>query len=154
MSFFSNLLSKSKSIFRFIFMKTIGACLAVFFLGLAAFFLAYPFASVVTGRGGEEAKVLSVADHMGKLKTGWRVGGLFQVGVDLHKKKFDRIYCFYPAWPDQLQPLKGDVVKVWPAKKPLFGAPAIDGWGWFVVGTVLILGLVMLELAFLSLALH
>jgi hypothetical protein len=93
------------------------------------------------------------------MKTGTRIGGIFTVDTqnpDEKKKPHhpvaadQKIYCIYPAWPDQLQPLQGDMIRVWPAKKPLFGAPATEGWGWFIAGTIFVLGLVALEFAFLA----
>jgi hypothetical protein len=91
------------------------------------------------------------------------VGGIYTLSVtrtedkSTSKKKapvFENVYGFYPAWPDQLQPLNGDLVQAWPGKKPLFAMPSTEGWGWFIVGTVLVVGLIMLEFAFLSLTLR
>ena len=121
--------------------------------------------SLAASQGGQDAKVVSVFNHIGKLKTGCRIGGLFQVNVgdqnlSAPKKKkgeinpksaADKIYCLYPAWPDQLEPQAGDIIRVWPAKKPLFGEPLTDGWGWFILGTIFVVGLVLVEFAFLAL---
>ena len=156
---FSNL----KSFLRLIFVKSLGVVLALIFFFIAAFFLAYPLISLVTSHGGMDAKVASVFNHVGKLKTGCRIGGLFQVSIENQnfseqkktetnrKSSSNKIYCLYPAWPDQLEPQSGDVIRVWPAKKPLFGAPSTDGWGWFILGTIFVVGLVLLEFAFLAL---
>ncbi len=156
--------SNWKSLLRLILVKSFGIVLAVVFFCISAYFLAYPLISLVTSQGGIDAKVASVFNHIGKVKTGCRVGGLFQVSVEnqkiLEQKKkseynlrssADKIYCLYPAWPDQLEPQSGDIIRVWPAKKPLFGAPLIDGWGWFILGTIFVVGLVLLEFAFLAL---
>ncbi len=154
-----------KSFLRLIIVKSLGIVLAVVFFFIAVFFLAYPLISLVATQGGIDGKVASVSNHMGKLKTGCRVGGLFQVSVENQnlsapkkqkgqsnpKASSDKIYCLYPAWPDQLEPQSGDVIRVWPAKKPLFGAPLTDGWGWFILGTIFVVGLVLLEFAFLAL---
>jgi hypothetical protein len=143
-----------KSLPRLILMKTIGALLAVFFLALALLFLGYSVSTVLVTTRGQEAKVLSISKQVGKHQTAFRLGGLFQVTAEREKKKFQKIYCFYPAWPDVFQPTLGDVIQVWPAKQPILGGPVTDGWGWFIVGTLLILGLVMLEFAFLVLTIH
>ncbi len=151
-----------KSLPRLILMKTFGALLAVIFLSIAVIFISYPVIALATTQGGGDAKVALVSDHCGKVRTGCRVGGLFLVAVEKPgvKKKlrqkpelFENIYCLYPAWPDQLKPMPGDMIRVWPVKQPLVGAPATDGWGWFIIGTILVVGLVMLEFTFLALTL-
>ncbi len=151
-----------KSALRIVLMKTLGVLLAVIFLPIALLFLAYPVIALATTHGGEDAKVVSVSDHFNKMKTGCRIGGLFTVSTEpqetqkilKHKAGPDKnIYCLYPVWPDQLQPLKGDIIRVWPVKKPLLGAPSTEGWGWFIAGTIFVLGLVMLEFMFLAITL-
>src|SRR5580693_5778209 len=137
---FSNL----KSLLRLVIVKLVGGLLAVIFICVALVFLAYPLVSLVASQGGQDAKVVSVFNHIGKLKTGCRIGGLFQITVTGQnpsatkpkkgemkaKSADDKIYCLYPAWPDQLEPQSGDIIRVWPAKKPLFAEPLTDGWGW------------------------
>ncbi|HEY5037663.1 MAG TPA: hypothetical protein VIJ93_01170, partial [bacterium] len=114
--------------------------------------------SVVTSTKGREAKIYSITNHMGRHQTACRVGGLFdiatQTGIGINAKRDTNIYCLYPAWPDQLQPSLGDSIRVWPSKKPLVGAPLTDGWGWFIVGSIFIIGLLMLEFSFLFLFIH
>jgi hypothetical protein len=148
------------SILRTIFMKLVGLVVALILLPIALFFLSYPLVSFITTQGGGDAKVVKVSDHLGKIKTGYRVGGIFTVAAEQQgaKKPANRkatpdenIYSFYPVWPDQLQPVKGDLVRVWPAKKPLLGEPSTEGWGWFIAATVFVLGLVLLEFIFLAL---
>jgi hypothetical protein len=149
-----------KSISRLILMKTLGVFLAVLFLLIALVFVSDPLIALATSRGGEDAKVVVVSNHLNKkLKTGCRIGGLFLLSVEKSEAKhgshqkpvlFNNIYTLYPSWPDQLEPTKGDILRVWPSKKPLIGAPAVEGWGWFIVGTVFVLGLVFLEFAFLA----
>jgi hypothetical protein len=151
-----------KSVLRTVAMKMIGILLALVLIPLALFFLAYPFVCLATTQGGDDAKVAVVSDHLNKIKTGYRIGGLFTVATQKSGKKEahskgslnENVYCFYPVWPDQLQPSKGDAIRVWPAKKPLLGAPATEGWGWFLAGTVFVLGLVMVEFIFLAVSLH
>lgn len=152
-----------KSVLRTVLMKIVGLLLALVFLPVALLFLSYPVITLVAMHGGKDARVVKVSDHLNpKFKTGFRVGGIFTVATqnpggkksEYTKSGLDEnIYCLYPAWPDQLQPLKGDSIRVWPVKKPLVGAPATEGWGWFLVGTVFVLGLVMLEFTFLALTL-
>ncbi|HTC20595.1 MAG TPA: hypothetical protein VK859_07105 [bacterium] len=158
-------LSNLKSLLRLVIVKLVGGLLAVIFIFVALFFLAYPLISLVASQGGQDAKVAAVFNHIGKLKTGCRIGGLFEITVDnqslpAQKKKKgetnpksaeNKIYCLYPAWPDQLEPQSGDIVRVWPAKKPLFAEPLTDGWGWFILGTIFVVGLVLVEFAFLAL---
>ncbi len=144
-----------KSVIRLIVMKTIGVILAVFFLLLAVLFLSYSINSILVSTRGQEVKVLTFSDHIGKQQTAFRLGGVFQVSASNEKKeKFEKIYCLYPAWPDVLSPSKGDLIQVWPSKKPVLGAPVTDGWGWFIVGSLLVVGLVMLEFAFLILTIR
>ena len=149
-----------KSILRSLFMRTIGVLLAIALLPIAFFFLSYPIIALATTHGGEDAKIALVSSHLNKFKTGCRIGGLFTVATerpgtkkDSHPKSSlnENIYCLYPVWPDQLQPSKGDIIRVWPAKKPLLGAPSTEGWGWFIAGTVFVLGLVILEFVFIAL---
>jgi len=147
--------SKVMSSIRFIFMKIIGLVLTLVFLILALVCLGYVFTFSMATYKGKEAKIISVSKSLGKHKTSCRVGGLFKVDTQTGKgeisTKDSKIYCMYPAWPDQLEPANGDSIKVWPAKKPLLGAPIVEGWGWFIIGSVFILGLMFLEFAFLSL---
>jgi hypothetical protein len=91
------------------------------------------------------------------------VGGLFTLSVinteeEVAPKKkpqvFPNVYGVYPAWPDHLEPTAKDTVRIWPAKKPLFAMPAVEGWGWILLGTVLVVGLIFLEFAILSLTLR
>jgi hypothetical protein len=143
-----------KSPLRFIALKCAGVVLAVIFLALALVFTVYPLFSLLVTRGGDEAKIQTVSNHMGNRQTGFRVGGLFTTSVKIDKKTYDQVYCLYPAWPDQLEPTPGDYVQVWPGNKPLLGAPYTEGWGWFILGTLFVFGLVFFEFAFLSLTLH
>lgn len=146
-----------KPVLRWILMKTIGVILAIVFLALAALFVGYSAIATVATVKGKEASIVTVSEQVGKYHTGSRVGGLFVVSTTSGKgkgaPKDERIYSLYPVWPDNLHPAKGDSLLVWPPKQPLVGAPRTDGWGWFIVGTLLILGLVMLEFAFLVLTL-
>jgi hypothetical protein len=149
-----------KSLLRVIALKAIGILVALVLLPLAFLFISYPLIALSTTHGGKEAKIAEVSDHLGKMTTGFRIGGIFTIATqnpDEKKKPHhkpalnQKIYCLYPVWPDQLEPSKGDLIRVWPSKKPLVGAPATEGWGWFIVGTVFVLGLVLLEFTFLAL---
>ena len=156
MAFKFNLNFNFKSALRFLFMKALGIILALLFGSLALVFLSYSAISLLaTTQSTKEAKIVLVTDHLGKHQTACRVGGLFEVqtlaGKGKNAVKDSHIYCLYPAWPDQLQPYQDHLIKVWPTEKPLVGAPAVEGWGWFILGTVFILGLLMVEFAFLSL---
>ncbi len=149
-----------KSILRVLFMKMIGVIVAVILLPIALLFLAYPIVLLATSQGGIDAKVALVSDHLSKIKTGYRIGGIFTVAAEKPGVKKgsspkavldENIYCLYPVLPDQLQPVKGDIIRVWPSKRPLLGDPSTEGWGWFIAGTVFVLGLVLLEFVFLVL---
>lgn len=144
-------LGKIGAAIRFLIMKAIGLVLCVLFLSLAALLLSYSIISVASTLRGQDAKIISFSGQVGKYHTAFRLGGLFQISAEMNKKKYEKIYSLYPVWPDTFNPMKGDVVRVWPVKQPLAAAPAVDGWGWFIVGTLFIMGLVMLEFAFLSL---
>jgi len=152
--------SNWKTVLKLVLVKLFGFLLAVVFLFFALWFISYPLLSFATTQGGADAKVTAVSDRFNKIKIGCRVGGLFTISAEMPTEKtsghpkntvYEKIYCLYPVWPDQLQPDKGNSIRVWPAKKPLFGEPLTDGWGWFIVGTVLVVGLLMLEFAFLAL---
>ncbi|HUO58870.1 MAG TPA: hypothetical protein VMV05_11905 [bacterium] len=147
----ANLASGTKSVVRFVVLKIIGIVLAMLFLFVAAFFLAYAASATATTVKGKEAKITVVSGKAWGHCTSFRLGGLFEVTAEMDKQKYEKIYCFYPAWPDILQPSKGDVIQVWPAKQPVTGAPAVEGWGWFIVGTFFVLGLLFFEFAFLVL---
>ena len=136
---------------RFIFMKVIGLVFCVLFLSVSALLLGYSIVSVASTLRGQDAKIVSFSGQVGKYHTAFRLGGLFEITAEMNKTKYGRIYTLYPVWPDTFNPMKGDVVRIWPVKQPLAAAPVVDGWGWFIVGTLFIMGLVMLEFAFLSL---
>jgi hypothetical protein len=154
MSFFSSFISatktasaKTQSLLRFLVMKTIGLILAVMFLFLALVFLGYGLIAGVTAtQKAKDAKITGIADGIGKHSTACRVGGLFVLETETGK-----IYSLYPVWPDKLSPSLGDWVRVWPAQKPLVAFPGVDGWAWFMVATIVVLGFLFLEFAFLSL---
>lgn len=150
----------AKSLTRLILVKTISVILAVIFFAIGILFLVYPILTLATNQGGADAKIVQVSDHFHKVKTGCRVGGLFTVATaSVEGQSSDNpkigsgkdIYSLYPAFPDQLQPSKGDIIRVWPGKNPVFGSPIVEGWGWFIVGTLFVLGLVLLEFGFLAL---
>jgi hypothetical protein len=136
---------------RFVIMKIIGVLLAIVFFSLAVLFIGNSVISVASTVRGQSAKVLLVSDHVGKHKTAFRLGGLFQVTAVAEKKTYEKIYCLYPTWPDNFQPTKGDVIQIWPVKQPFAGAPIVEGWAWFILASLFIVGLVMLEFAFLAL---
>lgn len=146
-------LSNVQTGLRFVIMKALGLVFAAFFLSLAILFLGYSTTALLTTFKGRDAKITSISNAVGTHRTACRVGGLFVVGTVAGKEKAKdkNIYTLYPAWPDQFQPSLGDSVRVWPVKKPLVCAPQTDGWGWFIVGTIFIFGLIMLEFGFLSL---
>ncbi len=138
-------------VLRFIFMKVIGLVLCVLFLSVSALLIGYSIISVASTLRGQDAKIVSFNGQVGKYHTAFRLGGLFEITAEMNKQKYGKIYSLYPVWPDTFNPMKGDVVRIWPVKQPLAAAPAVDGWGWFIVGTLFIMGLVTLEFAFLSL---
>src|SRR5258708_30815607 len=94
------------SALRFVIVKIIGVLLGVVFLSLALLFISYSVVSVASSIRGQKAKVLLVSDHVGKHRTAFRLGGLFQVTAEMEKKKYGKIYCLYPVWPDSFQPAK------------------------------------------------
>ncbi len=140
-----------KNILRLIAVKTLGIVLALVFFSLGVLFVGYCLVSVAGTTKGQNATILSFAGKMGERPTACRVGGLFTVTADMAHKKYEKIYTLYPAWPDILSPMKGDVIRIWPARQPLVGTVPLDGWGWFIVGTLMIVGLVFFEFAFLVL---
>ncbi len=143
-----------KSISQLVLTKIAAGVLALLFLSLASVFLSYCFISVASTIKGQDAKILVVSSQMGSHPTACRFGGVFQVTVEVEKKTAQKVYCFYPAWPDLGQPAKGDVIRVWPVKQPAVGAVPIDGWGWFIVGTLLVVGFILVEFAFLALTIR
>ena len=149
-----NFLYKIKRAVRYVFVKTFALILTVFFLGLALAFLGYVFTFVITTYKGKEAKVVSITKTICKHQTACRVGGLYTLKTQSEKggnvSSDSKIYSLYPAIPDQLEPSLGDTIKVWPKKKPLVGAPVIAGWGFFPVLVAFIVGIMLLEFAFLS----
>ena len=152
---FESFLYKVKSAIRYVFVKTIALVLGVFFLALALVCLTYVFTFFMTTYNGKEAKIVSITKTICKHKTACRVGGIYTLKTQsgqTGKMSTDlKVYSLYPALPDQLEPSQGDTIKVWPSKKPLMGAPIIAGWGLFPIVIVFIVGLMMLEFAFLSL---
>jgi hypothetical protein len=145
---------KVKRTIRYIFVKIIALVLTVFFLALALACLSYVFTFFMTTYQGKEAKVVSISKKICKHTTACRVGGLYTLKTQFVRAgnitKDSKVYGIYPALPDQLEPLPGDTIKVWPSKKPLVGAPMITGWGFFPILVVFIVGLMMLEFAFIS----
>jgi hypothetical protein len=151
---FESFLHKLKSAIRYVFVKIIALVLTVFFLALALACLSYALTFFMTTYNGKEAKIVSISKTICKHKTACRVGGFYtlktQSGQAGNISTDLKVYGMYPALPDQLEPSLGDTIKVWPAKKPLVGASTITGWGIFPVIIVFIVGLMMLEFAFLS----
>ncbi|HVZ81715.1 MAG TPA: hypothetical protein VHE12_13075 [bacterium] len=152
-----------RSTARLILMKTLGVVLCVLFLLMGLALLSFPMVALLTNQGGVDGKVVAVSDRTHGCHTGTRVGGLFTLSVTNSseepspKKKpqvHPNVYGVYPAWPDHLEPTAGDEVRIWPGKKPLLAMPAIEGWGWILLGTVLVVGLIFLEFSLLSLTLH
>ena len=152
-----------KSTLRLVLMKTLGVVLCLLFLILGVTLLAFPMVALVTSQGGTDGTVVAISNACHGVHTGTRVGGLFTLSVtssdeELAPKKkatvHSNVYGVYPAWPDHLEPSLKDTVRVWPGKKPLFAMPAIEGWGWILLGTVLVVGLILLEFSLLSLTLH
>jgi hypothetical protein len=152
-----------KSTLRFVLLKTLGVILCLFFLFTGITLLAFPLVALVTSQGGVDGRVVAISNGCHGFHTGTRVGGLFTLSVTSSedevapKKKAQvhpNVYGVYPAWPDHLEPSLKDTVRVWPAKKPLFAMPAVEGWGWILLGTVLVVGLILLEFAILSLTLR
>src|SRR5689334_13492859 len=88
---------KIKSFLRLIVAKSAGLVLAVVFLVIAVFLLANPVVSILAVMKGQEAKITSVSDHLGKVKTACNKGGLFQVSARAGKEQFKGVYCVYPA---------------------------------------------------------
>ncbi len=146
--------SEWKNTARFLLLKIFGTFLAIVFFLVALLFLSYSVSSLAATQGGKDAKILSSVDRLGKIRTGCRLGGFFEISVDMDGQKTDKIFCLYPVWPDQYQPSKGDNVRVWPTQKPLLAEPATDGWGWFILGSILVVGLLLLEFGFLALTLR
>ncbi len=143
-----------KSLSQLILVKIIGGVLAVLFLLLASFFLSYCFISVASTVKGKDAKIALVSGQIKNHQSACRFGGFFQTTVELDKKKTEKIICIYPAWPDMLQPLPGDLIRVWPANQPVVGAVPVDGWGWFIIGTLMVVGFILVEFAFLALTIR
>ena len=113
--------SSVNSAVRFVIVKIIGVLLAIVFFSLAVLFIGNSVISAASTVRGQNAKVILVSDHVGKHQTAFRLGGLFQVTVEAEKKKYEKIYCLYPAWPDNFQPTKGDIIRIWPVKQPFAG---------------------------------
>lgn len=143
-----------KNLLRLTSVKILAVIIAVVFFSLGVLFLTYCVISVGGTTKGGEAKIIAVSQVIGEHPSACRWGGLFTVVAETSDKKPVKIYCLYPAWPDVLNPVKGDIIRVWPVKQPRVGAVPLDGWGWFIVGTLLIVGLVMFEFAFLALTIH
>lgn len=146
----------AKSLSRQILLKVIGVILALIFIPIGVLFLVYPVFMLALNEGGHDAKIAQVTNHFHKITTGCRLGGLFTADTVAHSSDsgLDKnVYCLYPAFPEQLSPSKGDTLRVWPAKKPVFGAPIVEGWGWLIAGTLFVLGLVLVEFGVLSLKL-
>jgi len=140
---------------RYLVMRIAGLVLALVFLSLSFLFLAYSFSSGVSSAKGVEGKVVTISSAaLGKCRATSAWGGLFKLGVEMEEGRTGRVYVLYPALPESLNPALGDLLKVWPANKPKLGAPAVQDWGWFLLGVLTILGFVFLEFGFLSLRLR
>ena len=147
--------AKAKMTLRYVILKVVGLVLFLAFFSIALLFLGYTLVNGLSSTRGKEAAITSISSgQIGGCKVSSRWGGFYRVGVESEKVSHKDIYCLYPAWPDTLQPTLGDVINVWPAKQPRVGAPVVDGWGWFILGTLLIVGLVFLEFSFLSITLR
>ncbi|HVM32503.1 MAG TPA: hypothetical protein VMU88_05165 [bacterium] len=144
-----------KSWIRWVLMKLMGLVLALVFLALAALALGYPGLSALANLQGTDAKITAVKPACPThplVRPQW---GFYALDVSAPpKQKFEKLYVMYPQWPGHWAPQKGDAVKVWPADHPRFAAVATDGWGWLILGSIFIFGLLMLEFFFLSFSLR
>lgn len=140
--------------FRWTRLKILGLVLAVVFFTLSVLALGYSVLSGLANVNGADAQVLEAKAACRAPSTVFSHGGLYVLTVLVDEKKIDKIYVLYPQWPGHWAPKKGDGVKVWPLDRPRFAAVETDGWGWLILGSVLIVGLVFLEFAFLSLTLR
>ena len=141
--------------FRWTRLKLLGLVLALVFFALSVLALAYSVLSGLASLNGVDAQVAEAKAVCSSHAVTFSHGGLYRltaVGVD--KKKIEKIYVLYPQWPGHWAPQKGDAVKLYPVDHPRVAAVQIDGWGWLVLGSILILGLLFLEFAFLSLSLR
>jgi len=91
---------------------------------------------------------------VGKYRLVYEGTGLFKAAVIKDHVEYKNVYCLYPAWPNYAEPTLDDMVKVWPAKKPLIAAPEMQGKGWIVSVFFLLVGLVMFEFFILAWTIH
>ncbi|MGH7739858.1 MAG: hypothetical protein ACREL1_06890 [bacterium] len=135
-------------------LKILGLVLALVFFSLAALTIGYPALSAVVNAKGVAAKVSAVKGMGGSPIWVHRHWGAYSLSVWVEKQKYEKIYVLYPQWPGHWAPRRGDDILVWPPDHPRFAAVATDGWGWLILGSVLILGFLFLEFGFLSLSLR
>ncbi len=135
-------------------LKLLGLVLALIFFGLSVLALSYSTLSGLADLNGIDAQVVEAKAVCSSRAMTFSRGGLYQLTVTADKKKIEKIYVLYPQWPGHWAPQKGDGVRVWPVDHPRIAAVPTDGWGWLVLGSILILGLLFLEFAFLSLSLR
>ncbi len=135
---------------RFIVLKVVGLVLALVFLALSALAIGYPAISTASNFGGVDAKIVDSASQTGQHP--W--GGVYKLTVSVYGQKYKNVYSLYPQWPDRHQPVKGDSIKVWPEIKPRVAAVEVDGWGWLILGSLFIVGLITLEFTFLAVSLR
>jgi hypothetical protein len=138
-----------KSMVRLILMKVLGVILAVFFLAITVLMIGYPLISLVSTLDGVDAKVVEA-----KVCVNCKRAGLYNLTVLVDDQKFKNVRAIYPQWGGHAQPMKGDVVKIWPQIKPRVAAVETEGWAWTMVGGLLLFGVVMLEFVFLAISLR
>jgi hypothetical protein len=147
-----------KSLPRKILRKFLAIVLSVLFLAISLLFLAYSSTEIITTTMGVNAQIADVSSlpktPIGKYRLIYEGAGLFKTTVEKDQNQFSGVFCLYPAWPNYLEPQKGDAVMVWPAEKPFVAAPEMKGKAWIVSVFFLIIGLVMFEFFLLAWTIH
>jgi len=147
-----------KSLFRIIFHKVLAIILSILFLTISCLFLGYAFVDIITNAAGINAQMMSVSNvthvHIGKYQFGCKGTGLFKSTVIQNHVEYKGVFCLYPTWPNHVEPIVDDVVRVWPTKKPFVAAAPMQGMDWIVSFFFLMIGLVMFEFFILAWTIH
>jgi len=147
-----------KSLPQTILRKVLAVILSILFLAISLLFLGYAFIEITANTAGVSVQVADISSFhnipVGKHQLRYKTVGLFKVVVIKDHIEYKDVICLYPAWPNHVEPMVDDLVKVWPEKKPLIAATQIGVQGWIVSVFFLMVGLAMFEFFLLAWTIH
>jgi len=137
-----------KSFAQTIFQKVLAVIFSILFLALSLLFLGYAVIEITANTAGVNAQVADVSSLSNKPLEKYRLShetaGLYKAAVIKNHVEYKNVICLYPVWPNHVEPVMDNLVKVWPRKNPLIAATPMGVQGWIVSVFFLIAGLAII----------